>query len=489
MSLTALLDPASVAVIGASQNPDKIGGRPIRFMKEMGYRGRIFPINPGRNEIQGLRCYPDLAALPEVPEAAIVAVARSGVAAAIEACAVRGVRAAVIMSSGFGETGEAGRAEETRMRAVAAEAGMRIVGPNSQGMANFHTGAVLNFSTMFVEEPPKAGPVACISQSGAMSVVPYGLLRARGIGVGHCHATGNDSDVTVSELAAEVVLDPDVKLCLLYLETLRDPDNLALAARRARERGVPIVALKSGRSPDGRRAASSHTGAIATEDRVVDAFMARHGIWRADGTEDLVQAVEMYLHGWKTAGRRVAVISNSGATCVLCADAVQRSGLELARLASTTEERVRNILPDFAASRNPIDITAALLSDSGLFGRVLPVVGADASVDMFVIGIPVAGAAYDVPRFATDAARFLAEHGKPVVLAAPQAQVRAAFTAEGVPAFETEDAAIRALAQFSGHCRLMDKAAERIPAPRIPAAPAEPRAFLVVQPDVWKFRL
>lgn len=465
MSLATLLDPASVAVIGASQNPDKIGGRPIRFMKEMGYAGRIYPINPGRDTIQNLPSYPDLAALPETPEAAIIALGRDGVLAAVEDCAARGVRACVIMSSGFGETGPEGRADEARILATAAAAGMRIVGPNSQGIANFGTGAILNFSTMFIEEPPVAGPVACISQSGAMSVVPYGLLRARGIGIRHCHATGNDVDVTVSELAAEVVLDPQVKLCLIYLETLRDPWNLALAAERARERGVPIIALKSGRSPDGQRAAASHTGAMATEDRVLDAFLTRHGIWRAEGTEDLVHAVELYLQGWRPTGRRLAIISNSGATCVLAADAAARHGLNLARFAPETEAAVRDQLPAFAASSNPVDLTAALLSDSGLFGKVLPHVGQDPDVDMLLIGLPVSGKAYDFPTFARDTARFAQAQRIPVVVAAPQRDVRAAFSAEGIPCFETEDGAIRALSQFTRHLGAM------VQAPGGPAGP------------------
>ncbi len=459
MTLSAFLNPASVAIFGASQNPEKIGGRPIRFMKELGFTGGIYPINPTRSEVQGLTCYPDLDALPEVPDAAIIAVPRDRVLDSIAACGARGVKACVVMASGFGEAGEAGRAAEAEMLAIAARTGMRIVGPNSQGLANFHNGAVLNFSTMFIEEPPQAGPVACISQSGAMSVVPYGMLRQRGIGVGHCHATGNDADVTVSELAAEVVLDPTVRLCILYMESLRDPENLALAASRARARGVPIIALKSGRSADGQRAAASHTGAIATEDRVIDAFLQRHGIWRAEGTEAMVQAAEIYLQGWRPAGKRVAVVSNSGATCVLAADAVARFGMTLAAFAPATEESIRQALPDFAASRNPVDITAALLTDSGLFGKVLPRAGEDAGVDIVMIGIPVSGKGYDFERFAQDTADFVRDYGKPVVLAAPQMTVRAAFARHGIPTFETEDSAIRALAQFTDHLAMMDRAA------------------------------
>lgn len=477
MSLEALLAPRSVAIIGASDNADKIGGRPIRYLQEFGFTGRILPVNPGRETVQGLPAYPSIADLPDVPDAAIIAVAGQTAVEAIEACAAKGVKAAVIMASGFGETGPEGKAEEARLRALANAAGMRLVGPNSQGLANFGTGAILSFSTMFIEAQPQDGPVACISQSGAMSVVPYGLLRERGIGVRHVHATGNDCDVTVSELAAAVIQDPDVKLLLLYLETLTDPEHLARAAAIGRERGVPIIALKSGRSQDGQRAAASHTGAIATADRVVDAFLEKHGIWRADGMLDLVQAAELYLQGWKPAGRNLAVISNSGATCVLAADAADRAGLPLAQLAEQTEADLRSILPSFASARNPIDITAALLSDSGLFSRVLPVVGADPAVDMFLIGIPVSGRGYDYPRFASDTADFLKQSGKPVVLAAPQPKVRAAFTELGVPAFETEDEAVAALAQFASHHEVM--AASRGGALKRPAlATVETTAFL-----------
>jgi acyl-CoA synthetase (NDP forming) len=458
MSFEALLTPRSVAIIGASENADKIGGRPIRYLRDFGFQGRILPVNPSRALVQGLDAYPTVDALPEAPDAAIIAVAGQAAVGAVEACAARGVKAAIIMASGFGETGEAGKAEEARMRRLAHAAGMRLVGPNSQGLANFGSGAVLSFSTMFIEAPPADGPVACISQSGAMSVVPYGLLRAQGIGVRHVHSTGNDCDVTVAELAAAVIRDPEVRLLLLYLENLTDPEHLARAAATARERGVPIIALKSGRSEDGQRAAASHTGAIATPDRVVDAFFEKHGIWRATGTQELVHAAELYLQGSKPTGRRLAVVSNSGATCVLAADAAQRADLPLARLSEATQTKLKDILPSFAATRNPIDITAALLTNSGLFGQVLPVVGADPGVDLFLIGIPVSGQGYDFPTFAKDSAAFMHGSGKPVLAAVPQERVRAAFKEAGVPSFATEDEAMAALAQFVAHHERMASA-------------------------------
>ncbi len=465
--LKALLAPRSVAIVGASENPDKIGGRPIRFMKEFGFEGAIWPVTPTRETVQGLPAYASLGDLPSAPDAVIVAVAGDQAVAAVKEAARIGAKSAVIIASGFGETGPEGKQIEAEMRAAAHAAQMRLIGPNSQGLANFGTGAILSFSTMFVEVPPMDGPVACISQSGAMSSVPYGLLRERGIGVRHAHATGNDCDVTVAELACAVVQDPGVKLLLLYLESLTDPENLARAAALGRERGVPIIAVKSGRSEDGALAAASHTGAIATPDRVVDAFLEKHGIWRAAGMKEQSQAAEMYLQGWTPSGRRLVVISNSGATGVLSADAAERAGLPLARLSEETRTNLQAVLPSFASVRNPIDITAALLSNSALFSEVLPVAGADPNVDLFLIGIPVSGRGYDFPRFAEDAAAAEKATGKPVILAAPQAQVRAAFAAQGVPAFQTEDDAIAALAQFVKHHERMARAAE-IDLPREP---------------------
>ncbi|UOM35281.1 acetate--CoA ligase family protein [Acuticoccus sp. I52.16.1] len=472
MSLAALVRPSSVAVVGASDNTDKIGGRPLYYMKALGYRGRILPINPARQTVQGIPAFASLEALPEAPDCVVVAVPGQAAIDAVEAAARIGAKAAIIIASGFGELGAAGKAEEARMRTLANAAGMRLVGPNSQGLANFGTGAIMSFSTMFIEEPPQDGPVAIVSQSGAMAAAPYGLLRQRGIGVRHVNATGNDCDVTASELATEIVQDEGVRLLLLYLEALDDPAMLARAAALGRERGVPIIAIKSGRSAQGARAAASHTGAIATPDRTVDAFFAKHGIWRADGMADLVRATEMYLQGWRPQGRNVAILSNSGASGVLCADAAERAGLPLATLAPETEATVAAALPTFASPKNPIDVTAALLSDPGLIGKVLPAAGADPDVHMFLLAVPISGRGYDFPGYARDAAAFTAATGKPVVLAAPQRQVRDAFAAVGVPAFQTEDEAIAALSQFARHNEMLARPVAAMVPPRPAAGPA-----------------
>ena len=454
-SLEAALNPKSIAVVGASDNPHKVGGRPILYMTQYGYRGKIFPINPARAQVQGYPAYPDLAALPEVPDMAIVALAGEGTVQAVEQCAGMGVKVAVIMASGYGETGAAGKKIQDAMLARARAAGMRIVGPNSQGLANFGNGAIANFSTVFNDLPRIAGPAAIISQSGALSQLIYGLLYRRGVGIRHCHATGNEADITVAELALHVAQDPEVKLLLLYLETVNDPDKLAEAAAVARGRDLPLLVLKSGRTLSGQRAASSHTGAMATEDRVVDAFLHHHGIWRAADPHDLVNAAELYLKGWRPEGSKLVALSNSGATCVMAADMAEEMRLPLAVLADATRAQLNAVLPGFATTTNPIDITGALLSDSSLFGKILDILAKDPGADLFFAGIPIAGTGYDVEAFARDAAKFIATTGKPLALAVPQAEVAAPFVKLGVPVFDSDRLALRALDQLAAHSALM----------------------------------
>lgn len=455
-NLRAALDPKSVAIIGASENPNKVGGRPVHYLTKFGFKGKIYPINPSRTEIQGYKCYPSLADLPEAPELVIVAVAGDNAIAAVEDCAARGVKIAVVMASGFGEVDAiAGKAKERRMVAAAHKAGMRIVGPNSQGLANFGTGAIASFSTMFMELDRVEGHVAMLSQSGALSTVPVGFLNPRGIGVRHTHATGNDADITIGELAIAVAEDTEVKLMLLYLESIPEKKYLEELAAVALDRDLPIIALKSGRSEAGRQAAQSHTGALANEDRVVDAFFEHHGIWRAPDMRGLVEATELYLKGWKPRGRRLVAISNSGAVCVMTADAATTVGMPMAKLAPATDAKLKTILPSFATTTNPIDLTAALLSNSKLFGDILPVLAEDPSADAFMVGIPVAGPGYDVEAFARDSASFGKQTGKPLVVAATQPSVAREFQSQGISVFPTEVEAVTALHQFLAHRELM----------------------------------
>jgi len=444
--LQALLAPSSIAIVGASDHIDKIGGRPIHYMRKHGYTGTLYPINPQRATVQGERAWPSLAALPAVPDLVIIAVAGEQAVQAVDQCAQLGVLAAIVISAGFSETGDAGRAREEAMTARARAAGMRIIGPNSQGLANFGNGAIASFSTMFLSAPPADGPVAVISQSGGMGAMVYGLLRQRGVGVRHVHATGNEADVTVAELACAVLRDPQVRLVLLYLESLQDADRLAQAAAMARARHVPLIVVKAGRTPAGAQAAASHTGAMANEDRTVDAYFAQHAMLRARDPQELVRFAELALRGPLPCGSSVVVVSNSGASCVLAADAAAACGLQITRLSASTQQQLAGCLPSFATISNPVDITAALLSNNGLFGQVLPVIAQDPVADMFLIDIPVTGPGYDVDVFAADTGRFAAAAAKPVAVVAWQNNVAEAFRAQGVAVYDDAQQATDALA-------------------------------------------
>ena len=478
-AIACALDPRSIAIIGASEHPHKVGGRPIAYLRRFGYAGRIYPINPNRDVVQGLRTYRDLTALPEAPDLAIIATPGAAVMAAIDACATAGVKVALVMASGFGETAfDESIAAEHEMVARARAAGMRIIGPNCQGLANFATGTIASFSTILGEVDAADGPVAIISQSGVMSAVPYGLLRARGIGVRHAHSTGNEADVTLSELAVAVVKDPAVRLLLLYIESIRDPDTLARAAQLARARDLPIVAVKSGRTARGQAAARSHTGALASEDRVVDAFFRHHGICRVHDVHELVAGVDLYLKEWRPRGRGLVAVSNSGATCVMAADLAEEVKLQLPALSADTIAKLAARLPRFATVTNPIDLTAALLTDSALFGEVLSAVAADPATDLLFVGMSVAGEGYDVDAFARDAGRLARDRDTPLVVSAPQESVAATFRSAGVPTFGNQSEAIRLLAQLVEHTHLMQRTAPKAALPLDVQVPCGSSRFL-----------
>ena len=455
--LTPILTPDSIAVIGASEDTNKTGGRAVHYLRHFGFEGTVWPVNPNRTQIQGLEALPSVRDLPVAADLAIIAVPGDGALTAVRECAARGIRAAIVTASGFGETGQAGRAVEQAMLEAARLHGMRLVGPNSQGIAHFGAATVASFSSLFLTTAPADGPIAIVSQSGSMSVVPYCLLRDLGLGVRYSIATGNQVDLGVGDFAGAVLRDPTIRLVLLYMESIADPVPLARAARLARERDVPIVAVKAGWSKRGTTAALSHTGALVTEDRVVQAFFERHGIWRVHDADELVEAAPLYLAGWRPKGRRVMVLTDSGASAVMMADHAQSVGLEMASPSAATQTNLAKILPGFASTSNPVDMTSALRTAPGLFAQVLEQVANDGSADLYAIAFPASGAGYDVPGLARMAADFAAASNAPVALAVPQPGIARAFRDAGLPTFGGEAVLLRALAQLAAHCEMLRK--------------------------------
>lgn len=470
--LLSLLSPRSVAVLGASDNAVKAGGRPIDYMRRQGFAGAIYPVNPNRATIQGLTAYPSLDALPAAPDLVVISVPGSEVEQAIDQCLAIGARGAVIYSSGFAELGEAGAVQQRRLVERARAGGLRLFGPNTQGLANFASGAIAHFSTMINEEPGQDGPVAIVSQSGAGSAIVYGGLRRKGIGVRYMVATGNEADVSAAEVVRAVLHDEQVRVVLLYIESLRDPQVLAQAARLAHERDVPILAVKAGRTRSGQLTASSHTGALAGEDALVDAFLRRHGIVRVADFRELAEYCQVFVGGQRPRGNGVVAISNSGATCVLAADAAEDEGLRLVEFDTAGTEALRAVLPSYVSARNPIDMTTALLGQPQIFGRTLDAVAARGAADMIHVGFPIGGEGYDFDDFSAQTGRFAAASGVPVVVSANQEWVAQAFRQHGVPVFDSERAAMRALGLLSRYAQA------RATVLAAPLAPLEPPAAM-----------
>ncbi len=446
-----LLTPRSVAVVGASDNVNRVGGRPIHYLRRFGFEGTIYPINPNRETVQDLTAYPDVASLPETPDLVVVVVPSDGVESVIDACVARHVPNAVIISSGFGETGPKGREVEQRMVARAREGDLRLLGPNAQGIANFKTGAIANFSTIFMELPPQDGPIAVVSQSGALSQMLYAFLRQSGYGLRYMTASGNDADIWAADIIQMVLDDEDVRVILVYLESIKNGPALASALERARRNDVSVVALKTGASERGRLSAMSHTGAMATEDGVTRAFLRAHGAWQVEGVREMVEAVPLYLKAREPGIGRIGVLSHSGAVGVICADTAERLNLAMATLATKTQDTLSTILPSYGAIQNPVDMTAGLIGGGTMFGDTLRAVANDPGVDVIHIGMPVAGPGYDVTGFAAAAAATEQETGKPVTVSAPQSTIRDVFTDAGVVVYDDDVTALTALRQYVEH--------------------------------------
>ena len=363
--LARLLNPQSVAVIGASDDPLRIGGRPIAYMLGQGYRGRIFPVNPNRATVQGLPAYPSVAALPETPDVAIVIVPASLALEAIDSLAARGTAAAILFSAGFAETGPQGAEAERRLVEAAHAHGMRLIGPNSLGLINPRTHFYGSFSSAVELGFPTAGHVAIISQSGAYGAHLMAVAIAAGIGLSALVMTGNEADLTVGDMLQMAVDDPDTHVIVVYSEGIRQADTLVAALESARAARKPVIMMKVGRSAVGSAAAQSHTASIAGDDRVTDAVLTELGVVRAETTEQMMDIARLATRGVFPANNTLGVLTLSGGAGVIISDAAEAVGLPMPEMPQASQKRLLELLP-FASPRNPVDVTAQYLNEMSL---------------------------------------------------------------------------------------------------------------------------
>ncbi len=366
--LTPLLAPGSVAIFGASNDPTRISGRSLRYYREAGYQGALYPINPTRDTVQGLRAYPDIASVPGPVECAVIAVPANLAIEAMEACVAKSVKAVVMFTAGFAETGPAGRAMQERIIAIAQGGGIRLCGPNCLGLFNMRIGHTPTFSSFLEEGPTPAGPLGMVTQSGAFGTHLLALTARRGISVGVWLSTGNEADVSVADGISFLADDPDTTAIACYVEAIKDGALFGEAVARARANGKPVIAMKVGGSTIGAAAAASHTASLAGSDAVYDAALRQLGVERAKTPEDLVNIAYACTRGRLPRSRRLAVMTMSGGAGVLMADAAEEGGLELTPLAEESQKEVIGWVP-FAAARNPVDVTAQVLNDPSILDK------------------------------------------------------------------------------------------------------------------------
>jgi acyl-CoA synthetase (NDP forming) len=365
--LAHLLSPRSVAIIGASADPKRIGGRSIAYMLEGGFAGRILPVNPNRSEVQGLKAYASVADLPEAPDVAIVAVPATLVPGTIGDLSARGVGAAIVFSSGFAEIGGDGEPEQQRMLAAARLGGMRVIGPNTLGLFDMRSAFYATFASIFEMGYPKLGRIGIASQSGAYCGHLVGVMRERGMGLAAAVMTGNEADISVGDVIGRMVEDDGIDVIAAYAEGIKSGDSFAGALEAARQARKPVVVMKVGRSALGEAAARSHTAAIAGDDAVTSAVLQEFGAVQARTTDQLLDIAQLATQRIYPARNTLGVVSVSGGGGVVISDAAEELGLDMPQMPEATQARLKQMLP-FASTRNPVDTTAQILNDLTLLG-------------------------------------------------------------------------------------------------------------------------
>ncbi|HET7699004.1 MAG TPA: GNAT family N-acetyltransferase [Vicinamibacterales bacterium] len=444
-SMRAFFEPQVVAVIGANRQRGRIGSEILNNLVEAGFTGTIVPVHPTAEEIAGRRAYPRVTDIPGPVDLAIVVVPAGRVLDTVDDCIAKSVRAICVISAGFSECGTEGRAREALLLEKVRRAGCRLIGPNCMGLLNTDPSVRLNatFSPVY---PPR-GTVAMSTQSGALGLAILDYARRLDIGISSFVSVGNKADVSGNDLIQYWAEDPHTSVILLYLESFGNPKKFAEIARRV-GRTKPIVAVKAGRSTAGSRAAASHTGALASNDVVVDALFRQAGVIRTERLEEMFDVAALLSHQPVPRGARVAILTNAGGPGILAADACEANGLELPSLSEATRLELRSFLPAAASVNNPVDLLASATPEH--FGRALGAILRDAAIDSVIaIFIPplvtepqaVAGA---LTAAAAD------HHDKPVLGVFMRAEGAPASLAP-IPSYAFPESAALALARVTAY--------------------------------------
>ena len=444
-SVRRLLEPRSVALVGASRTPGSIGAMLLHHLRER-FTGAVYPVNPSPTRSMACGTYPSLSAIGEPIDLVVVAVPAPAVEAIVADCVRLQVDGVVVISAGFGEVSAEGREVEARLRRTVRESGLRMIGPNCMGILN--TDAAIGLNATFAPAWPPAGNVGMLSQSGALGIAMLDYAERLNVGLSSFVSVGNKADVSGNDLISYWAEDPRTAVIVLYLESFGNPRKFArLAPEVTREK--PIVAVKSGRSAAGSRAASSHSAALASLDVAVDALFAQSGVIRTDTLEQLFDVTALLSTQPLPAGRRVGIVTNAGGPAILLADACAAHRLEVPELAAATRERLHAILPPQAGLANPVDMIASATPEQ--YAQTIETVGNDPGVDaVVVIYIPVMQTRRTPSRKRSRGARGRVPASKPVLSVFLSAVGAPALLGQGprgaIPSYSFPENAAMALA-------------------------------------------
>ena len=361
-ALAALFEPDSIAIVGASEDSTRMGGGLIlRFLELHKYGGTIYPVNPKYESVNGLKCYPSLADIPDPVDLAVLSVPAKVVRQTVEALEPGHVKCFLIITSGFGELGEEGKRIESELMNLIRAKGGRAVGPNSVGSVNLWNGVVPSITQLLDNEDLDPGDVALISQSGAVGAAILTEAERQGVGTGHFVSSGNEADLEFSDYAAYLIGDDRVGIIGGYIESIRKGAGFIDVSRAALQQGKPLIMLKVGRSDAGAIAARSHTGALVGSDDVAQAVFDANGVLRAADGDQFIDFMKVFNKTPPSRGKRIALVSHSGGAGVLAADAATEAGLDVAPLPDDLRAKMAEILPDYAGFNNPLDTTGPMV--------------------------------------------------------------------------------------------------------------------------------
>lgn len=440
--LSRLLDPRSIAVIGASDQPGNLGGTAMRLLRKFGYAGRVMPVNPRRAEVGGLACFPSVADLPEPAELALITTAAPSVAGLVRDCAAAGISHGIAWAGGFAEVGAEGATLQQQLADACVETGFTLAGPNCIGIVNSHARMTGTFASFLVETDELVpGDISMVSQSGGLATMCQAMAQQAGFGFRLMISSGNEVVLSVADYVHALAADAATRVIALYLEGVRDGPLLLAALEAARRAGKPVVVLKGGATPASVAAVAAHTGALAGEGRVWEAVLREVGAVQVEGLEELLDTA-LFLAtlpaGRSAAGSRIAIVTTGGGSGVITADQCARQGLQTPPPSPGTHARLRALAPPLAAIGNPIDLTPQVYTQPESFqrfGATLDAIAADPGIDsVFVQFGPMAQRGLEV---AAEVASFHARCPKPVAVAwmlAPPGAVPA-LRAARVPVF------------------------------------------------------